>query len=148
MKTFSILHHLFKKKRNIPILLKSCNFSLLQVFPLARLSAANSTDIVEMCLIVSHSLPLSTALSPLAANVVAAWRSGGGHYRLCGVRTSKFARNFLRSYTRHCAKPPVSSSLFSFFSFSFKENIPKNTFTVRQHFTSFSNGHSLGSPSF
>ena len=62
----------------------------------------------------------SLGFRPLAANGEAAWRSGGGHYRSCGRLTSKFARNVLRSYTRHCAKPPVRCSLslgFSLFGY-------------------------------
>ena len=37
----------------------------------------------------------------------AAWRSGGLHYRLCGLQTFIFALPFLRTYCRRCAKPPV-----------------------------------------
>ena len=45
---------------------------------------------------------------PLAANVPAAWRSGGLHYRLCGLLPFIFALPFPRGYCRRCAKPPVS----------------------------------------
>ena len=54
------------------------------------------------------STAVNRTVAPLADNVVAAWRSGGGHCRSCGILTSKFARNVQRSYTRHCAKPPVT----------------------------------------
>ena len=43
----------------------------------------------------------------IASNVRAAWRSGGFHYRLCGLQTFNFPLSFLRSYCRRCAKPPV-----------------------------------------
>ena len=54
--------------------------------------------------IVPNRLIVKTQLRRgIAYNVVAAWRSGGGHYRSCGVLTVKFPRNVLRSYTRHYA---------------------------------------------
>jgi hypothetical protein len=49
----------------------------------------------------------STALSPLADNVPAAWRSGGFHKCLCGVQNFNYARHFPRGYCRRCAKPQV-----------------------------------------
>ena len=55
---------------------------------------------------------LSTAFSPLAANVVAAWRSGGFHCTFCGLLPFVFARHFLRGYCRRCAKPRVRGGLF------------------------------------
>ena len=56
--------------------------------------------------------------APIASNVRAAWRSGGLHYRLCGLQTFIFALPFLRAYCRRCAKPPVvGRPLFPSFPF-------------------------------
>jgi hypothetical protein len=43
----------------------------------------------------------------LAANVLAALRSGGFHYHSCGLQKFNFAQPFPRGYCRHCAKPLV-----------------------------------------
>ena len=59
---------------------------------------------------VITALSASTVAS-LAPNGEAAWRSGGVHYRLCGVLTFNFALHFLRSYTPACAKPLVELNL-------------------------------------
>jgi len=55
-----------------------------------------------------------TALSvrSVAANVRAAWRSGGFHYHLCGLLPFNFVLPFLRGYCRRCAKPPVGCWCF------------------------------------
>jgi len=65
------------------------------------------------CFIVSQCCRL------LTHNGVAAWRSGGVHYRSCGVLTFNFALHFLRSYTRHCAKPLVIGSHSTYFTLFF-----------------------------
>ena len=50
---------------------------------------------------------LDRTLARLTYNVRAAWRSGGFHYRSCGLLPFNFALPFLRGYCRRCAKPPV-----------------------------------------
>ena len=57
--------------------------------------------------VFTASKTLSTALSHIAHNVRAAWRSGGFHYHLCGLLPFNFALPFPRGYCRRCAKPPV-----------------------------------------
>jgi len=79
-----------------------------------------NSNTLSDCNKFSIQTTFSTTLLRLTPNVPAAWRSGGLHYRSCGLQTFIFALPFLRGYCRRCAKPPVvgsASFLFSFFSY-------------------------------
>jgi hypothetical protein len=63
-----------------------------------------------------HSVVVHLHCRPrIAANVVAAWRSGGFHCRSSGVLPFNFALPLLRASCRRCAKPLVVRSAFYFF---------------------------------
>ena len=62
---------------------------------------------VFYCKLFPYFILVCTHCPPLAGNVRAAWRSGGLHYRSCGLQKFIFALPFLRAYCRRCAKPPV-----------------------------------------
>ena len=101
------------------IYLKIKNFQLysfVSTYILVDLSVS-----VKLCRNVKLSSPLSlsTALSPLAHNVRAAWRRRGVRYSSCGLQTFIFPLHFPRRYTPACAKPPVVRCHFNLGYFHF-----------------------------